>query len=93
MASEDFPKLKEKQVVVARADYNTGIVLDEYFNYAINPDQKVYTLFDHIDEALIFAKAIVLEKENVECIIHGNNKQVLFLSNSRKCKHLLNSNY
>lgn len=70
---ENFPKLKECQFAIIRADFNTGIVLDEEFNYAINDVQKVYTIIDGLSDAITLAKTMIIERRDVECIIYDHN--------------------
>jgi hypothetical protein len=76
---EKFPKIKEGQVVLLRADTSTGHVLDELFNLAIRQDQKVYTIFNTAEEALESANQILKEKDKlVECVIYGKNQETLY---------------
>lgn len=74
---EKFPELRDQQVVLLRADINTGIVLDENYVYATNQKQTVYTIFENVDEALKVAKRIVLERQNVECGIYGIDEKII----------------
>lgn len=79
---EEFPLLKNKQVALLRADINTGIVLDKNYIYATTPNQEVYAVFDNIDLAIEFAKSIIIEQNDVECGIYGNDP-VAFLTLNR----------
>ncbi len=74
---EKFPELKNEQVALLRADINTGIVLDKNYIYATKSDQEVYAVFDHIDFAIKFAKSIILERNDIECGIYGNDPVAL----------------
>ena len=74
---EQFPELINGQVALLRADINTGIVLDEEYKYATKPDQRVYTIFNGIDEALGFTKQILVENKKIECVIYAFDQKVL----------------
>ncbi|PTS92526.1 hypothetical protein DBR11_26730 [Pedobacter sp. HMWF019] len=75
---KEFPKLIGEQVVLLRVDINTGIVLDDNYNYSINPNDRVYIVFANKDEALKIAKTIVLERNNVECGLYDLNQKMIF---------------
>jgi hypothetical protein len=78
---EKFPLLKNGQVALLRADINTGIVLDKNYVYATTPDQEVYVVFDNIDLAIEFAKLIIMERNDIECGIYGNDPVALLTLN------------
>jgi len=65
--SEKFPDIQKLQLALLRADINTGHLLDENFNLAINSNQKVFSAFDDIDSAIDFAESIISNKKDVEC--------------------------
>lgn len=71
---EIFPLLTEHQVALSRADINTGHVLDENLLLAMSPLQKVYTIFDDVNDAKDAAKALVKANNQIECYIYGVNK-------------------
>ncbi|TKC02778.1 hypothetical protein [Pedobacter frigoris] len=75
---ENFPELNDSQVVLLRADVNTGHILDEEFNLAINEHQKVFTLFDAAEAALLFAKEILSKNPKVECVIYKKGRTMLY---------------
>lgn len=75
---QKFPELKNNQVALLRADALTGHVLDEQLNVAINDEQHAYTVLNSYYEALGIAKAVMLKEKNIECVIYGKNKEVLF---------------
>lgn len=72
-----FPELKADQVALLRAEINTGHVLDDKYNIAINDSQNVYSIFQSVEEAIIFSKKILSEKKGVEIVIYGKEEQVL----------------
>ena len=72
-----FPILKENEVVLVRADYNTGIVLDENFIYATNDNQKVYTIFNTLEDAKEYAKKLLLKNKEFEFVIYNRKKEVI----------------
>ena len=80
--TERFPKLKPGQVALSRADVNTGIVLDEQNNYAVNESQQIFTIFDNEAQALHVAKLIITENKSVECYIHEQDDKLLYFLNS-----------
>lgn len=75
---EKFPELKEGQVALLRADFKTGQVLDELFKEAIESDQEIYTVFDDKDDALQFAKTIIAARKDIECVISGEDGEMIF---------------
>lgn len=79
---EKFPELKNEQVALLRADINTGVVLDKDYIYATTISQEVYTVFDNVDSAIKFAKAIMLERYDIECGIYGNDPVALLILTS-----------
>lgn len=78
---EKFPLMEFKEVALVRAEINTGIVLDEACNYAVYPDQKVYTVFENIEKGLKYARQIIEERRNIECILYGIDQRVLHCVN------------
>lgn len=79
---EKFPNIQEGQVVLLRAESKTGHVLDELFNVAINETQKVFTIFDSVEDGLVAAKTILKEKGYlVECIVYGENQELIYYLN------------
>jgi hypothetical protein len=75
---EKFPGLKSGQVALMRADINTGIVLDDQYHYATTPMQHVYTVYASSEEGLRSAKAIVIERGNVECVLYDEGEKLLY---------------
>ena len=80
MAIELFPLLAHEQVALMWVDFNTGIVLDNLYKYATREDQKVYTIFVDVKEALNFAKTAILEMKSIECTIYDKNQKVVLHS-------------
>lgn len=77
MKTIEFPNLTHKQVALIRAEKNTGIVLDENYKRHISDLQVFYSLFDTYEEAKQYI--VDASKEDVEYVIYGKNKEVLFL--------------
>jgi hypothetical protein len=75
---EEFPELNKDQVALLRADINTGIILDLAYKYATKDDQKVFTVFENLDDAIEFAKKIILEKKDIECCIYRKENELLY---------------
>ncbi len=74
--SQIFPLLNDSQVALSRADANTGIVLDESFQYAVNINQAVYTIYNGLSEAIEEAK-LIRRNPSIECYIHDRNQILL----------------
>jgi hypothetical protein len=73
-----FPEIIENQVVLMRADVNTGVILDEDLNIAkADSSQIVYTVLNSYDRAVNLAEAIMKENINVEFVIYGPNQEML----------------
>ena len=81
---EKFPGLREGQVALRRAELSTGIILDENYVYAVRDDQKVYSVFNDIDTALKIAQQIIAERNNIECVVCGQNGIVIEYLSSNK---------
>lgn len=80
---EEFPKLKVDEVALLRADVITGHVLDEQLKLAVKDNQVIYSVIRNLDEALDIARRIITEGKNIECVIYGKDKKVLFYLNSK----------
>jgi len=75
---EDFPVINNIQVVLYRSEFSTGIILDEqYIYYKNNSDQKVYTVFNSIEDALVYANASLKKHINIEFTILDSAKRLL----------------
>jgi hypothetical protein len=59
------------------ADSLTGHVLDEGFNLVINDSQKVYTIVESLDKALLLIESWRKERNNIEFVIYGADKKVI----------------
>jgi hypothetical protein len=78
---ESFPELNKNQVTLIRADKITGHVLDEQLILAADKNQKVYTVFESLNEAKIFVESFLSTNHNIELVIYSSKKDVLFYSN------------
>lgn len=85
---ETFPELSGNQVALLRAKFATGHVLDELFVLAIDDNQKTYTVVETLSDAIELSKKIVLERNDVECIVYGKNKQVPYCADLHKINTL-----
>lgn len=74
---ESIPSLQENQVALMRSELATGHVLDERFKLAVNTCQNVYTIFPSIEEAVSYAKTIMIERKDIEVVIYGANHEAL----------------
>lgn len=74
---ERFPELESRQVAVVSADVNSGQIL----NIDLVPDQQngrgVYKVFDNVQDAVAYAKAIITEKKTIECVIQGADQETI----------------
>jgi hypothetical protein len=59
------------------ADSLTDHVLDEGFNLVINDSQKVYTIVESLDKALLLIESWRKERNNIEFVIYGADKKVI----------------
>jgi len=80
---ENFPKLKEGEVALLRAETLTGHILDEQLELAVNDSQKTYTVINSSDEALSVAKNLIAGRSDIECVIYGKDKEVFYFLNSQ----------
>ena len=78
---ESFPELKKNQVALIRADKKNGHVLDEKLVLAVDKNQIVYTVFESLNEAKIFAEIFLATNQDIELVIYSSNEEVLFYSN------------
>lgn len=85
---ETFPELSSNQVALLRAEFATGHVLDELFVLAIDDTQKTYTVMETLSDAIVLSKKIVLERNDVECVVYGKNKEVLYCADVQKINTL-----
>ena len=65
------------QVALVRAKQRTGIVLDEKFDFATKDEQRVYSVFSNVEDAIRYARATVSERPDVECAIYGPGEIML----------------
>jgi hypothetical protein len=77
-----FPNLNDKQVAVVFADANTGHVLDDEFNLAINENQNVYSVFETLEDALISINQAFNININIEAIVYNQQRNVLYCLNN-----------
>lgn len=78
---QSFPYLRFNQVALVRAEKKTGYVLDEELALALNDNQKVYTVFDSLNDAQVFAEKILSSNQEIEVAIYSDLQEVLFYSN------------
>lgn len=73
---ERFPIVNINQIVLVRADFQTGQILDEDFELATKNTQVVYSIFESLSHAKTYAIEITKER-NVECILYNSEKKVI----------------
>ena len=76
----NFPVINSMQVVLLRSDYNTGHVLDENYLLHISNNQKMYTIFNSLEDAKIFITYEQVKWKAVEFTIYDNNNNVIYES-------------
>lgn len=69
-----FPEITDTQYMLLRAEVNTGHVLDEKFNLAVNDYQKVIDVFDDLDSAISAGKKIRDCRADVEVMIYDSKR-------------------
>lgn len=74
---QPFPKINDNQVVLLRAEFKSGHVLDETFNLAVNDSQTVFSIFNSLEEGRNAAEKILAERNDIEFTIYGKDKEVL----------------
>ena len=74
---KNFPQLTSQQVALVRADFKTGEILDAAFSPAVNEIQEVYTIFNSQAEAVEYAKSLINDRPDIECVIQGPNEELL----------------
>jgi len=75
---EKFPYLRNNQVALLKAERGTGHIIDENFQLAVSNLQKVFIVFDNVDIALQAAKGFIISNNEIEIILYGKNKVVLY---------------
>jgi hypothetical protein len=74
---ENFPIINELQVVLVRACALTGHVMNEEFEKINGLKQKMYTVFDSYDDALLYIQQEILHRRNIEAGIYDcRQKQI-----------------
>ena len=68
---EKFPKINIGQVVLLRCTVLHGHVLDESFKLAISSTQKVFTVFDNLQDAINYANEILKKTTEYEFNIYN----------------------
>jgi hypothetical protein len=66
----EFPKIKDSQFVLIRADRNTGHLLDLNNQMKLRSDQSVFVIFDSIELAKTFAANEVANNSILEFTIY-----------------------
>jgi hypothetical protein len=75
---DKFPNIDNSKVVVIRADYNTGKVLDSDFKRVNSESKEIYTVFDSLDMAIIYCESMLIKhKQKVEFVIYDNYEKAL----------------
>lgn len=76
---KDFPILKDPQVVLVHAEYNTGYVLDDTFNlYTGEEAQKKFKIFNNLEQAITYIKSILSIRKDIEMIVYNSNEEVVY---------------
>lgn len=74
---QPFPTLHDNEVALVRAEFSTGVVLDEDFKQAIHEYQKVYTIFENLDTAISATERMIRENTNIECTLLGRENSLI----------------
>ncbi|MBW4891961.1 hypothetical protein KXQ82_19710 [Mucilaginibacter sp. HMF5004] len=85
---EKFPELNTWHVALLRAEFKSGVVLDEQFKPVTDNKQKIYTKFTQADEAFAVAKQLILQNPDTECIIYGHDEEVLYYLTPQNITHI-----
>jgi hypothetical protein len=82
------PLLTDSQFILLRADYATGIVLDENLNRAVDDKQNVFTTYNDVGQAIEAARNIVNYRDDVECCIYDSQKRPVYFIRKDEIKDL-----
>jgi len=61
-----------------RVDINTGIVLDANYARVTNDNQVVFTIFDGVNEAVVFSRSVIKQNRDIELSIYEEVEKFLF---------------
>lgn len=75
---EEFPVLKNGEVALLRAKRATGHVIDANFQLAVSVSQKVFTVFNDINAALLSTREIIKQNNDIEITLYGKDNVVLY---------------
>ncbi|WP_342648417.1 DUF4184 family protein [Mucilaginibacter sp. CSA2-8R] len=82
------PLLTDGQFILSRADYATGIVLDENLNWAVDDKQNVYTVYNDVDQAIEAARNIANYRGDIECYVHDSQMRPVYFIRKDEIKDL-----
>lgn len=75
---ESFPNIKNtSKVVVMINEASTGIVFDVDLKYAINDIQKVYSVFDSIEDAKTYISKCNQKSDNLDFTIYNDSAELI----------------
>ena len=74
--TDAFPKIEKNQVVLVRAEYSTGIVLNDKFEYCKNGVGRS-SIFENIELAKKYIEQCQSNRNDTEYIVYGKSQNVL----------------
>jgi len=77
----EFPKLEGTQVAILHTDAKTGDVLDAKYMPYTEAGQKLYVVFNSLDEALTHIQKQVRPLGDVEVIVYNAAKETVHYYN------------
>jgi hypothetical protein len=71
---QPFPNLYVNEVVLLRASFAPGHLLDNTFEVSLTHDQHVYTVFRNLEQAEAYVKEIQSQHIDVEFCIYDKHQ-------------------
>lgn len=72
-----FPKLKNDQIALLRAERTTGHVVDINLSLVISEQQEVYSIFENVDLARSYITSFLKTDDRFEYVLYNKDKVVV----------------
>lgn len=77
MGLDNFPQLSNEQVALMRAAKATGVILDEDFKTLISDEQKMFTVFENLQQAKMYIDKILILRDDVDLTVFDKDQTML----------------
>lgn len=74
---QSFPIVNSSQIVLLRAHSSTGHVLDNNYQIAVNDTQTVFSIFETLEDALVYSQTLLKNRNDIEIVIYDWEKKVI----------------